>query len=330
MNLFDSLFVFDQGIQLRDTPLWLDARTARPLCFLSNPLIPGSDAHEKVLVSPVTAEVLKALSGGKRSQLLISPFGRRFSLGRIDLELFSAGYLPGASSLKLEVEGQTVVYSGAIDTGHDDALPAAEFRRCDLLLLPCDATALHALALPDRAQIAAKLKRFVEQCIADQTTPVLLFETTADALLVARLLSDGGIAVRAHRAIHAVCQAYDAAIEARWAGAVKRYQRRLRPGAAALLWPLDQAGSPAASQERAKTALVTPRAQLHRRALPAADAAFALSASSDYRGLLDYVRASRPQAVLFVGGYSESLAADLQALGILVGHKGPQSQLKLF
>ena len=110
-----SPFEYHGGLHLRGTILWFDAESPRSLCFVSHAGAPGAQEHQKIVSTAHTAELLRALAAthGKgrkvnEPQALITPTGRKFTIGNLSLELFPSGLFLGSASLLIQHEGQEI------------------------------------------------------------------------------------------------------------------------------------------------------------------------------------------------------------------------------
>jgi Cft2 family RNA processing exonuclease len=331
-----TVFEFHGGLHLRDTVLWFDAPRARQLSFISHANIPGAMAHQKILATDRTAELLTAFAtadGRGRHvhvpQALVTPYGRPFSLGQLNLELFPSGHVLGSASLLVQYRGQSIVYAGDINSRRSPLVERLEVRHCDVLALSCR-FGERRFAFPPAAQVAEALVRFARDAIGRGVTPVFFSAPLGDAQEVARLLLEAKIRVRAHRQIHAAARIY-----ARAGTGLEGVRAHAGPAATtetALLWPSRLRNSPALLKLGATcTAFVSGMAlDESARTLMRCDAAFALSSHADYPGLLEYVKVSRPGKVVLTGGQAGEIFEDLRALGITVSRAGPPRQMDLF
>ncbi|MCA9666850.1 MAG: hypothetical protein KC503_14720 [Myxococcales bacterium] len=332
-----ALFEYRRGLHLRGTVLWFDAPRARDVCFVSSAAISGAHRHEKILCTGETAELLHALAEahgrGRRvhePRALVTPYGRPFSLGKLRLELFPAGYVLGSASLLVEHEGRRIVYAGPINPRERPPIERLEARRCDVLVLTGGYAGANRVVLPPAGGVREQIVRFVDAALEAGETPVLLSAVLGEAQELVALLGDRPL--RLHRRIHAVTSVY----AGRGAGGLREatllpFRATVRPGET-LIWPATLRDSPALSRlERRRVALVSAHAHEERPlGKTALDGAFAYSAQADYSGLLEYVRACQPSTVVLTGGYCAELTGDLSALGITVLQAGPEEQLPLF
>ena len=332
---------YHDGLHLKDSPLWFDALESRDLCFVSAATIPGARRHEKIITTSQTAELLGALrtayGAGPRAhepQVLVTPYGRPFSLGSLNLELFPSGYALGADSLLVERGGRRLVYASYINTRRGGVAERLEARRCDVLILPCSPGLPDRLTLPPEEEVERALVNFVEDAFDERRVPVIFCPLLDAAPRVAHLLSSRHVALRLHRSILAVLRVHHRENAAIDLSRMRRYRGALdvvrRPEA--LLWPLALRQSPTISRlSRARLAVVSERALVDAyRAELGVENGFALSSHADHAALLDYVRACQPEQVVLTGCDESALGQDLEALGMEVHRVGRRLQLGLF
>lgn len=329
-----QLLEYHDGVHLKDTLLWMDARRPRPLCFVSHANVPDALVHQKIVSTALTAELLRARAAaygrGRRAhepQALITPYGRPFLLGQLSLELFPSGSLLGAASLLVKHQGQSVVYAGDISLRRSPLVEALEARPCDLLALPAR-FGERRYVFPPAKDTAEALLAYVGDAVAAGRSVVLLCPELGEAQEVAHLLLEAELPVMAHRRVATLCRVYREA--GMPLGPVPQYRRG--DGPVALLWPVDLRHSAVLKRlQGARTVLVSGRAlDPQTRHEMGCDAAFALSCHADYSAVLEYVRACAPSRVVLVGGRPAHLLKDLRGLGLEVSMLGPREQMKLF
>ena len=321
------------GVQLAGSVVWCDAARARDLTFVSHAHVGCRPAHRKVLTTERTLALLQALSpdgagrGTRAGEVLVSPFGRPFSLGGLRLELFPSGHVPGAASLLVvDADGRRVIYGGDVNSARSLG-EGAEVRGADVLVLEAPLATRHTL-LPPRAELHALLVEKVRRAMEAGKRPVVLAPPLGVAQEAARVLGEAGVALRAHRRIHAVCQAYAPLGLA--LPAVARYSGRVAAGEA-LLWPLEPRRAPPPLVENRHIIALSGLA-LEPALLPAlaADEALPLCDHADLAALVRYVRDTGARDVYLTFGHGEPLSSALAPLGVRAFPLGPPRQMELF
>ena len=339
------LLSYQRGLHLRDSPLWLDAVTARDLCFVSHALVPAARRHTRVVTSELTSDLLRALGGVSGAheaegspRWLVASWGQRFSLGDIGLELLPSGHVLGAASLLVQLRGKRILYAGPLGFSASPLVERLEARACDVLVLACGA-ALKAQESDQDRQIKADIVTFVEKSWATDRTPVLFCAPVGGAQQLVATLAAAGFQMRAHRQVWAACRVYAKRAVAVCADAVallRRHEAARPPDLSqrleVVLWPMGLHRSKAlAKLGPVCTAWVTALPQQSTgREVPSVEAAFSLQTLAESKDLLDYAQACSPERVLLLGRAPAELVEGLSRRGMAVETIGSSHQLDLF
>ena len=286
--------------------------------------------HGQLIGTAITLSLLPAGADGSGPESrLPSPYDRPFTLGTRRLELLRSGHALGGASLSITVDGERILFAGAVNPRGGDLGGAADCRPCDTLIVSADYGDPQC-ELPPRAEAAADTVAFTREVLARGGVPVLLVSSPAKALDVLCELGAAGLAALGHRAFVQIAQ------RARASGVVVPALRRAsgaRPRDAALLWPaaargrLDHLELPSAS----RVALVS-GAAWRKAAVRAirADAGFAWSNQADFPTLVEYVEGSAAHRVYTTGAFARRFARALDRPGRTASALTPPEQLPLF
>ncbi len=315
------------GVHLEGTILWMDGFSAQGMAFLSH-------AHSRVPSQAsqiVTTKQTAVLAGLTGPGLLVSPFDRPFSVGKLDLELLSSGHIPGAASLLVRWGGTELLYAGSVNT-EPGLMPTepCQTRRAEALILGCR-YGHPRFAFPRPEQAIDRLMSIVKSQLLQGRTPVLLLnEPLGKAQGLAALFHQENIETWAHRKI---C---DGAARLRDLGLPVGHPRRLTNQKAqdiqgVVLWLV-------ASRD-ARTLKQVPKAMFVLVSGLAADPtviaqmgvadSVVLSDHADFAGLVSYVERVRARHVFLLPGKPHPLAATLRKQGLRVTILHP-TQLALF
>ncbi|MBN1947403.1 MAG: hypothetical protein JW797_17160 [Bradymonadales bacterium] len=299
------------GFRVVGTPLWIDARLSRRLCVISHAHADHVAPHEHTVATPTTLALL-GLNGQRGATACQTE--HPFSIGKVRLELLSAGHLPGSAQLLVEMEGVRILYTSDLyDQPQQFAEPLVT-RSCDLLILDATyGTPQHRF--PGRQEAADRLREEVSRVLGRGGTPLVLVEgSLGRAQEILKELSGQGHPLVASRSI------------CRWN---RRYRELGMPAAACmpyagrptrgsvLVFPMKSRGLEglgkiqnlckiACSGQEANSA--TCRRLGVDRIVPFVDHA-------DFDGLLRLVESIRPHKTLTVFGYPETLAQALRERG---------------
>ena len=84
--------LYDNGILLKGTDLWFDAKKKVNLSFISNANIPSLPQHDRIIATPETLKLIEAKTPD--SIALSCPYNRPFSLGNIKDRTHTLGLFP--------------------------------------------------------------------------------------------------------------------------------------------------------------------------------------------------------------------------------------------
>ena len=333
----DKLFEYNDGLHLRGTPLWIDAKRSKSLCFLSSARRRRLAAHSQIICTEHTAQLLQATrrrASNASLPALVSPYHRRFALGQLELELLPAGYVLGSAALLARFRGKRILYLGRVNLDQRNLIEVPKPTRCDVLFFA------GSLDDPDRQgsytrATTAELAAFCERAFDDGRVPILLCPPIGEAQVIARMLLTQGIETNAHWQVFAACRVYGQALPAQvGANRVQRYASVLRPAdRRALLWPAHLAASPALErQKHQRRALVAANPTCYQSADRHKNAAiYRLRMSPTRRSLVDYIRQCQPKQAYLAGHRTHQSAAQaLERSGIAVTLVDNPRQLSLF
>jgi hypothetical protein len=321
-------FEYADGVRLGAAPLWFDAPRRRESVVVTHAGARLAPRCARSIATPRTLALRAALGTREEAaEALAVPCGRPFALGQARIELFSSGYLAGASSCLVEIGGKRAIYAGRVCPAHGPTAEPMELRRAEVLAIDCSLAAIEAEFLSWPA-VEETVGHFVARTLAAGQTPVLLAPWLGVAQDLCAWLASRGHALCAHARIHAACAAFRAA------GVPLPEVRRLgRPRQGeVVLWP-EEAHDHRVLRAFAGTqiAWVSPCA-IHadaRRDVRCHEA-HAIGTHADQAALLDYVEATGASLVYLVGGPTGELVHALAARGVGARPLGPPQQLGLW
>lgn len=199
MPPLSSPVVWRRGACLSGLGFFFDAARSQSLCFVSSAWAVEGRLNRcgVVLFTEATAALCSAVQGPVLCPQLVSPPGRPFTWGKLRLELFPNGDMPGSAALWIRLpDGHRVVYAG---TPSEEPMPNGQplsVRPADTLVLSASCAAQHS-HIPSDDEILGAL--FEEQKRArEQGVPLCVRVSSPNRL--ARLKQQLGDApVRLHR-----------------------------------------------------------------------------------------------------------------------------------
>ena len=336
-------FAWADGVRIDGTSIWCDARRcpADATAFVSHARAPRlRGAGDCRVITTERTRLLRAVEitpKGQAADILVTPFGRPFALGRLRLELLPSGHAPGAAQLYVELdEGgvrRRVAYCGPLNPSPGRFAEAPQVRAAEALCIDAPLAAT-ARKLPPRAEAEAALVAAVERALDDGVTPVVLAPALGAAEDVVALLAAAALPVRVHARIAAWIAAYERVGLRVPTTTVRKFRGSPAKGEV-VVWPLEDRNAPAIGRLRGARLFAATGAALEPDAAAKlrVEAAFALADHADLPSLVAHARAAEARDVWLTSGFSDAVARAFSAAGIAahpLGARHPMKQLSLF
>lgn len=162
--------------------------------------------HELALCTPATAEMYRHRLGPRPVKPM--QFREPIEIGSTRLTALPSGHVFGSAMLLAEEEGRSLLYTGDFRLDESATAEAVELPRADYLVMETT-YGDPRYRLPPREQVVAELIDLVSRVLAEGATPVVYAYVLGKAQEVTRLLTDAGIPVLQHRAIHQISRIYE-------------------------------------------------------------------------------------------------------------------------
>jgi putative mRNA 3-end processing factor len=318
---------YDEGIHLKGTDLWFDSQKKVQLSFISNANTNCIVSHEKIIATPQTIKLLEKRI--KNSVVLPCPFNHPFSLGRIQMEIIPAGYIPGSAQIVVEFDGKRIIYTGDFKLSPNETSEPIQIKKCDILIMKCR-YGLPKYVFPSPQGVVESITDFVENSLLSGKIPVLLVETLGEAQDIIKILGNKGHKLSLHSSIYRTVKIYE-----EFGIRFSNYER-FRPSqieGKVVLMPFFLRGSEVVERiENKKIGVVMGWAidKAFTKSLFKADEVFPLSNIAGYDELIQFVEIVKPKEVYLVYGFSTEFARTLQKRGFNAKPLETPSQLKLF
>lgn len=306
--------------------LWFDADRRHDLCFVSHAHVDTIGKNRRMLATDKTLRILTRGSG--KIDALTSPYRRSFTLGPLELEMHPAGHVLGSAQLLIIRNNRRIVYTSDVNLRPTSTAEHARAIPCDVLAVP--ATYGHPMfRFPPREEVYADLERFVNECLQDRATPVLLANPIGTAQELMRVLGEAGHRLRVHRSIYDVAKIYrelgvSLPGSRRFAGTPARDEVVIFP-------PILRKHASIRKLRKSATAMVSGQAVdpgfVFRQRV---DRAFPLSDTADQPDLLRFIEETGARDIYLSSGYVDELGAVLRSKGLRVFPLVRPEQLVLF
>lgn len=314
------------GVHLVDSILWCDADRRQDLAFISHAHADYMGKNRRILATDKTVKILTRGTG--RIEALTSPYKRSFTLGPLELEMHPAGHVLGSAQLLIVRNGRRMIYTSDPNTRVTATAERGAPVPCDVLVVPAT-YGLPRYRFPPREEVLEQIKKFIDDCLEDRATPVLIANQIGTSQELMYVLGKAGYRLRVHRSIFDVAKVY------RDLGVAMPNSRRFQGSPAkdevVLFPPILRKHASIRKLRKFKTALITGRAVDEGFVLRSrVEAAFPLSDCVDHQELLEFIEGTGASEIYLSEGYVEELSAELRTRGKKVYPLRPPKQLDLF
>ena len=305
--------IYNDGIHLKGTDLWFDAKKKVNLSFISNANIPSLPQHDRIIATP---ETLKLIEGKTPESIALScPYNRPFSLGNIKIELIPSGYCLGASQIVAEIDGKRIVYTGDLKIGNSPTSKFIEIRRCDVLIMKCRYGDPQFNFQPQE-EICRQIYEFAKESLYFNYTPVIFIDIFGKAQDLVQYIGSRNLKLGVHKSIYNYIKLYEQqGFEFKNVEKIRSKNIKnkvlvlpLHGGKAKLLNKLN----------KKRTCVVTGLAKGNEKIVKSsfnADLAYAMSNHAGYNELMQYVEIVKPREIYLLEGQSVEFANSLKGRG---------------
>ena len=326
---------WDGALKLTDVDLYLDSRDPRATCFVSHAHSDHLGLHESAIATPATAALAAHRVGltGAQAVNYRQPF---VFDDHTQLELSAAGHVLGSAMLHVTRPEGTLLYTGDFKLRHSLTAAPADPLEADVLLME-STYGQPIFRFPPWQTVAAQLVERVTSAMRDGRQPIVMGYSLGKAQEIMRILTDAGIAVTVHGAVHAISRIYqEFGIDL---GSYRRYAAADFHGRKSL--DLAERGVLIAPPHVARTAFVSHFSNPCRIMMSGwgilknasyrygVDHVLPLSDHADFDELLELIERVHPKKIYTHHGYRE-FADILQSKGLDARLAQPEVQLKLF
>lgn len=319
--------IYNEGIQLRGTDLWFDAKKKVNLSFISNANIQRLPNHDRIIATPETLKLIEFKAND--SIALSCPYNRPFALGKTVIELIPSGYSLGASQIVVEINNKRIVYTGDLKIGDSPISRFIEIRRCDVLIMKCR-YGNPEFTFPPREDVCRQLFEFAKESLYFNYTPVIYIDIFGKSMDLIQYLGNKNLKLAVHKSIYRYLKLYqELGIEFKNAENLKTKNIRKK----VVVLPLHAKTSRQIAQlNKKRTCVVTGLAKGNEKIVKSSfnvDLAYAMSNHAGYDELIQYIEIVKPKEIYLLDGECVEFAKNLKSRGYDAKPIENQIQLKL-
>ncbi len=292
---------FENGIHIKETGLWLDARRKADFCFVSHAHTDHAARHAEILCTRETARLCEHRFGEAKFNIL--EYNRPKRLKGAKVKLFPSGHVLGGAQILIEKGGTRIVYTGDFKLRRSLTAKKAEIKKCDILIME-STFGLPRYLFPHPREVQAQMTEFVKDAQAKERIPVFLAYSLGKAQEAMKILSNRGFKLSLHGTIYNIAKIYEEfGIKFR---DYQLYQADNLEGRVVIAPPAVMRSGMIENMPRKRTAILTGWAvDPEVKDYYGVDEAIPLSDHADFSELFQYVKIARPQKVYTVHGFPD-------------------------
>jgi DNA ligase 1 len=305
------------GIYLPGLRLWLDPHDPKtePV-FVSHAHSDHVDFHREVVLSAPTAKLMQARIGGRRIEHVL-PWRERREFagpaGPFAITLFPAGHIFGSAMSLIEVEDQSLLYTGDFKLRQGLSAEPCEPRHADTLIMETT-YGRPEYRFPPTDAVMQGVIRFCKEALDNDEVPVLLGYSLGKSQELLCGLGDAGLPIMLHGTVFKMTQVYEQFGQC--FPPYQPYEAGKVSGKVLLCPPSVVNSAMLRNLGKSRSAVLTgwavdPNCKYRYRA----DAAFPLSDHADFPDLIEFVKRVAPKQVLTLHGFAADFACSLRQLG---------------
>ncbi len=327
---------WDNDLRIRNTPLYLDSRQPRPLCFVSHAHSDHIAAHERSIATAETAALASYRIG--LDHCCRVAYGEDVKLSGIDcsIRLQPAGHVLGSAMLHVTTPNGTALYTGDFKLRESLTALAAKPEAAEVLVME-STYGRPFFKFPAAALVAEELVDRVTAAMREGRQPIVMGYSLGKAQEATRILTLAGLPVTMHGAPFAINRIYgEQGVDL---GDYRRYRFEDFHGPAAL--DLEERGVLIAPPHAARTGFATRFKHPCRIVLTGwallkgaqyrygVEQALPFSDHADFDELLELIERVAPKKIFTHHGYRD-FADELCKRGHDAQCAKPDAQLSLF
>jgi len=301
LEVWHFMIEYENGIHIKGTGLWLDARRKADFCFVSHAHFDHAVRHTEILATKETARLCEHRFGKAKFNIL--EYNCPKKLKGVRVELFPSGHTLGGAQILMEKGGTRIVYTGDFKLRKSLTAKKAEIKRCDILIME-STFGLPRYVFPPLREVEARMTEFVKKTQANGKVPIFLAYSLGKAQEAMKILSNRGYKLSVHAMIYKIAKIYEE-FGVKLAN-YELYQGGSMDGRVLIAPPQAKRSRMIENISRKRIAILTgwaldAGANNHVRG----DEAIPLSDHADFSELIQYVKKAQPKKIYTVHGFAD-------------------------
>ncbi|MGC6426092.1 MAG: ATP-dependent DNA ligase [Akkermansiaceae bacterium] len=304
-----------KGLRLPELGMALDSHRPVPWAFVSHGHADHFARHDRILCSEGTGHILNKRYRVARERIETLSWETPLEIEGHTIQLYPAGHICGSAMIRVEKEGESLLYTGDFKTRESLTAERPVFPQADMLVMETT-FGRPQFVFPSHEDVRGQIVEFTQSAIDDGETPVLLAYSLGKAQEAYAMLAEAGIEVVMTKPVVEMTEAFRA-LNIREVPEPVLLEKTIPSGVAIIAPPSAVRSTVIRRCKKRRTAMLsgwalTPGAQYRYQV----DAVFPLSDHADFPGLIEAVEKVNPRLVHTLHGSTREFAAELRARGI--------------
>jgi DNA ligase-1 len=321
------------GVYLPGLKLWLDPREPQAgadRVFISHAHSDHTGLHREVILSKPTSKLMHARIEGAWQEHVL-PFGETMEFAEPDnpfqITLLPAGHIFGSAMALIEAEGKSLLYTGDFKLRPGLSAEPCTPRAADILIMETT-YGRPEYRFPETNEVLRGITRFCREALDNEETPVLLGYSLGKSQELLCGLSEAGLPIALHGAVHRLTKIYEQFGQK--FPAHEKYESSSARGKVLVCPPQVVNTAMLRNLGPIRLAVLTGWAvDANCRYRYQTHAAFPLSDHADFADLLAMVRTVAPKQVYTLHGFAADFAQTLREQGFQAQALSEDEQLTL-
>lgn len=200
------MFIYEHGIRLTDSDLWLDAERKVKFSYVSHGHADHLKNHDKIIATPATIRFFEHRQ--RRTEAIPLEFGETMEIDGFQIELFPAGHILGSSMIRVTRNGVRLLYTGDFKLREGATGGKIEIPHADVLIMESTFGRPEYTFL-DGDSLINGLIHFVEETMLWGAVPTILAYSLGKGQEVMKILGDRGFNVRVWKTMWEISAIYE-------------------------------------------------------------------------------------------------------------------------
>lgn len=197
---------YDNGIHLKETSLWFDARDPKELCAISHAHVDHLGVHDTIIASKPTHMIYEHRM--RPAQCIELDYGQMREVDDLQITIYPAGHILGSSQFLVIKDGVRILYTGDFNVRPVATAEAIEIVSADILIMEATYGRRECL-FEDRDIVVHDLCTNLRGVLEKKGVPLVVAYSLGKGQEMTKVLTDHGFDVIVHSSIYDLIPIYE-------------------------------------------------------------------------------------------------------------------------